>query len=114
MYCCINAVSTLVCSGTIEKDGLFVDETGVEELLSSVLEQLAAAEHERWAHWQSYMHATATRNPDGSLELSAESVAKWERQIATTYSELSDNEKESDREQVRRYLPILRSALKKL
>ena len=35
-------------------------------------------------------------------------MPRWERQIATTYAELSEKEKESDREQVRPYLPLIR------
>lgn len=37
----------------------------------------------------------------------AELVEKWERQIATRYAELSETEKESDREQVRKYLSFI-------
>ena len=40
-------------------------------------------------------------------------MAQWEKQIATHYSELSDREKESDREQVRKYLPVIAAALSK-
>jgi hypothetical protein len=53
----------------------------------ALIEELAAIEHERWSHWQRYVHAKAVRRPDGSLVLSAELV---------------------DREQVRRYLPVLK------
>lgn len=38
-------------------------------------------------------------------------VTKWERQIATPYFELSEKEKESDREQVRKYLLTIVDAL---
>jgi hypothetical protein len=34
-------------------------------------------------------------------------VARWERQINTQYPDLAADEKESDREQVRKYLPLL-------
>ena len=34
-------------------------------------------------------------------------VAQWERQIATDYADLSEKEKESDRDQVRRYWPLI-------
>ena len=40
-----------------------------------------------------------------------ELVERWEAQIATPYNELTDAEKESDREQVRRYLPLVAKAL---
>ncbi|WP_344653520.1 hypothetical protein [Cryptosporangium japonicum] len=76
-----------------------------------LIETLAAVEHERWAHWQRYLHSRGERAADGSLVLPAELVERWERQIATPFAELSDEEKESDREQVFRYLPIIEAAL---
>ena len=82
------------------------------EILNGVLEELAAIEHERWAHWQRYVHSKAVRQSDGSLVIPRELVAQWERQIATPYDELSEKEKESDREQVRKYLPTIAEACK--
>jgi hypothetical protein len=83
----------------------------IEELLAGLVERLAAVEHERWSHWQRYMHTMAVRQPDGSLLVPAELVSRWERQMNTNYTELNEKEKESDREQVRKYLPIVASAL---
>lgn len=80
--------------------------------LEGVTEQLAALEHERWSYWQRYLHGKGARQADGSLLLPAELVERWERQIATPYEQLSDIEKESDREQVRRYLPLILKAIK--
>lgn len=75
--------------------------------LEALTEALAAIEHERWAHWQAYVHSQGVRKPDGRLVLPAELVARWERQIATPYTSLSENEKKSDRDQVARYLPLI-------
>lgn len=86
--------------------------TEVERRLNALVEDLASIEHERWAHWQRYMHGKAERRPDGALVLPAELVERWEAQIATPYSDLSEAEKESDREQVRRYLPLIGKALR--
>ena len=83
----------------------------LERRLSQVIEELADIEHERWAHWQRYMHSRGTRQADGSLLLPARLVAQWETQIATAYETLSEKEKESDREQVRKYLPTIVTAL---
>jgi hypothetical protein len=74
---------------------------------NDLLEQLAAIEHERWSHWQRYMHEKAHRNDDGSLTLPADLVSRWERLMCTPYSQLTEEERESDREQVRRYISIL-------
>jgi len=83
----------------------------IEHLLSGLVEQLAAVEHERWSHWQRYVHGKCVRQPDGSLLLPAGLVARWEKQIDTKYAELDEQERESDREQVRKYLPLIASAL---
>jgi hypothetical protein len=76
-----------------------------------LLEELASIEHERWAHWQRYLHNKAERRPDGSLVFPAELVERWEAQIATPFDQLTAAEQESDREQVRRYLPVIAKAL---
>lgn len=83
----------------------------LENLLASLIEELAAIEHERWAHWQSYVHEHGSRREDGSVVIPAELVHQWERQMSTPYDELREDEKASDREQVARYLPLIRSRL---
>lgn len=71
------------------------------------VERLAAIEHERWAHWQRYVHEQCERQEDGSLVIPAELAERWETQIETPYAELSEQEKDSDREQVHRYLSTI-------
>lgn len=83
----------------------------IEDALQGILEALAHIEHERWSHWQKYMHAKGSRQTDGSLLIPADLVAQWDRQIATPYTKLSESEKESDRDQVRKYLPAVIEAL---
>ncbi|MCP1561894.1 UNVERIFIED_ORG: hypothetical protein M2438_005401 [Methylobacterium sp. SuP10 SLI 274] len=90
-----------------------MSEIDFDKTLESLVEELAAIEHDRWSHWQKYVHSKAARQPDGSLVIPAELVTRWDKQISTTYAELSDKEKESDREQVRNYIPIIIEALKK-
>ncbi|MFE4693971.1 hypothetical protein ACFRH6_28490 [Streptomyces sp. NPDC056749] len=79
--------------------------------MEEVMEELAGIEHERWAHWQRYLHSRCSRQSDGSLTIPAELVLRWESQMDTPYDELSETEKESDREQVRRYLPVITGRL---
>lgn len=83
----------------------------VQERLGAVLERLASIEHERWAHWQRFVHSKAEQRPDGSMVIPADLVARWSRQIETPYEALTPEERESDREQVRRYLPEIVKAL---
>lgn len=77
---------------------------------AALVNRLAAIEHERWSHWQRYMHSKASRQEDGTLVIPADLVARWEKQIVTSYSDLTAKEQESDREQVERYLPLIEEA----
>ena len=74
----------------------------LQKSLDELLETLASVEHERWSHWQRYMHGKCIpQGDDGALLIPAEFAKRWEKQMVTPYSELTDEEKESDREQVR-------------
>jgi hypothetical protein len=84
-----------------------VDREQLSTTLTSAIDTLADIEHERWAHWQKYMHEKGERQPDGSLLIPADLVAQWDRQIATPFAELSQDEKDSDRDQVQKYLPTV-------
>ena len=84
-----------------------MNKQGIEAKLQSAIDELAAVEHERWAHWQRYIHDKGERQPDGSLVLPRDLVERWEAQITTPFADLSEAEKGSDREQVRRYLPLV-------
>lgn len=86
----------------------------IEDALNDLVEALAEKEHERWSHWQRYMHEKSVRQPDGSLLIPADHVDRWEKQISTNYDRLSEEEKESDRDQVRKYLPLISDALSRL
>jgi hypothetical protein len=90
-----------------------MEESEAKALLNGIVEELASIEHERWAHWQQYLHEKGVRQPDGSLILPAELVRRWDTQIATPYADLIETEKQSDREQVQRYLPLILSELSK-
>ncbi|MFD6152310.1 hypothetical protein [Streptomyces sp. NPDC060243] len=85
------------------------DAAGIREALENhrAIDRLAAIEHDRWAHWQQYLHDQCERRDDGSLVIPAELVSRWEEQIRTPYEELAPEVQESDREQVQRYLPTV-------
>lgn len=67
-------------------------------------EKLASIEHERWADW----HVWAFQN------WTPENIARWNTQAKTPYSDLTDYEKEKDRNQVDRYWPLILSEFKAL
>jgi len=70
-------------------------------------ESLAEQEHKRWAGWQNHLHSKCTKNTDGSLTIPAEYVVNLEKQINTTYDNLSESERGSDREEADKTLAIL-------
>lgn len=73
------------------------------------MEQLAAIEHQRWADWQEWCNSVLRENcPSSEL---GKVLERWDKQIATPYSKLTEKEKQSDREQVIRYLPIIDSLI---
>jgi hypothetical protein len=72
-----------------------------------LFEKLADIEHQRWAHWQKYLHSRCT-NLNGSLIMSPKYVRHLERQIDTPYSELSEREKDMDRQEVMRYWGLIK------
>jgi hypothetical protein len=71
----------------------------------TLLELLAATAHFIWSDWMKYMLLdAATQNPDGSVTIAADKVARWSRQMKTPYKALPDSEKVSDREEARRLI----------
>lgn len=75
---------------------------------SAIIQTLAAIEHERWGHWQSYLHSKCIKRFDGSLTIPAHLVKRWERQINTPYADLSPTEQQSDIDQVMKYFDIVK------
>ena len=92
-------------------DSSVYQTTGILPLLHAAIETLTATEHDRRTNWQQHLHARCIWQADGSLVIPAELVNRWERQVNTPYDQLSDAEKESDREQVRRYLAVIQTII---
>ena len=77
-----------------------------------LIEKLAALEHEQWAHWTKYMLDNVDTSPvpdaiGGGVHIYKGAVERWRRQIDTPYDQLSEKEKESDREWARKVLGVL-------
>ena len=75
----------------------------------TLLEALAAIEHERWSSWERYRErCVAAVRRAGDSETHEE---RWRRQRETAYADLSEREQESDRAEARKGLEVIRSAL---
>jgi len=91
----------------------------IEQAESELIEKLANIEHIRWSKWQSWVHNrlqyTELIGDDGNKYayylMTTDDYERWERQINTDYQDLTESEKESDRREVRSYLPLLTSKI---
>jgi len=76
--------------------------------IMKLIEILADIEHIQWSRWQKYLHSKCIKDQDGNLVIPEELVTRWERQMNTLYSRLTEDEKESDREEAKRVLDELK------
>lgn len=81
---------------------------------ADVREALAEYAHEAWAGWMKYMfekmHAVNHDGENTSLVMPSWAVERWQRQMNTSYADLPEEEKASDREEADRMLAILHRA----
>lgn len=81
----------------------------VKSVLESpeLLEILGNIEHERWSGWMEYQNGR-----EDMIHSSGEVFHdRWERQATTSYANLSEAEKESDRIEARKSLAAIHAAL---
>lgn len=64
----------------------------------SLIEELAELEHIQWVQWTDYMMTNYT----------SKNIERWKRQVKTPYRELSEKEKDSDREWAQKVISIIR------
>jgi hypothetical protein len=72
-----------------------------------LIEQLAEKEHGSWSHWMKYLFSQCVGNSDGSMTIPTALVERWQGQVETPYANLSEREKQSDRNRVNLILPII-------
>jgi ADP-ribose pyrophosphatase len=70
--------------------------------MQSVLERLAALEHEQWSAWTQHFLS----------DLTPENIERWKRQLALTYEQLSESEKEANRKPAKKILALFDSSQK--
>ena len=74
-----------------------------------MVEKLSEYAHLTWSGWMHYMFDKSTKNDDGSVTIPPDLVERWTRQAATSYSELPESEKASDRKEAKAIISITES-----
>ena len=72
-------------------------------------EYLADKEHDSWSKWMKYLFSKGTMNNNGSWTMPKWAVNRWTKQMNTPYSELSNTEKQSDRNEIQHILEVFKS-----
>jgi len=68
------------------------------------LEKLAEIQHEIWSHWMNWMFENGGfHREDGRWIMKSAKVKRWKKQANTQYAELSESEKQSDRDVVKKH-----------
>jgi len=78
-------------------------------MTNDIREDLAAYAHEVWSRWVKHLLNSCGRIPHGDavlIVIPEPSVESWKRQLATLYVDLSDEEKESARDEADKILVI--------
>lgn len=73
-------------------------------LTAEEIEKFAANEHDRWSRWHKYARANWI----------PERIARWDCLANTPYSDLSEDLKQKDRDEVRPYLDALEAAYREI
>ena len=84
------------------------DEKDIKAVAIKNLEEyLADKEHDSWSRWMKYLFSKSTMNNNGSCTMPKWAVNRWTREMNTPYSELSEKEKQSDRDEIQHFLELL-------
>lgn len=75
--------------------------------MSELYEELAAIQHDIWAHWQKYVHDHKIAWYGTKRVLFSEDIERWDKQISTPYADLTEKEKDGDREQVDKFWHLI-------
>lgn len=75
--------------------------------MKELLEKLAAIEHERWSDWQRYVHSICFVDENGNYSIPKKAFIAWKCLIDTPYKDLSEKQKQLDRDEVKRYWHLI-------
>lgn len=81
----------------------------IQQNQERIREDLAEYAHDAWSGWMNYLFDMSEVNDDGSETLPKELVERWKYQLATPYTELPDEMKESDRKEADEMIKLVRA-----
>lgn len=70
-------------------------------------EEIANLCHKQWSSWMEYLFSKGVSNNNGSWTIPSEFVERWTRQMNTSYTSLSEPEKDSDRKEADKFIHFL-------
>ena len=77
-----------------------------EEEEKEIRELIAEVSHEIWSHWMRYLFSRC-EDDDLGIIIDRWDAKRWEKQINTAYEDLTEREKDSDREQADKILKVI-------
>lgn len=81
-------------------------------MIADMREKMAALCHDQWAGWMEFLFLKS-KQVDGCVIIPAWAVDRWRRQVATRYSDLSEDEKNSDRNEADRFLSLFNAEVER-
>lgn len=87
--------------------------------MTDLFEELSAIQHDIWASWQRYVHdnktvATSQYEATQGRIINQDDFERWQKQIDTPYAELTEKEKDGDREQVNKFWHLIESMVERV
>ncbi|KKM63074.1 hypothetical protein LCGC14_1423090 [marine sediment metagenome] len=75
--------------------------------MKTLREKFAELAHSQWSGWMKYLFSKGEFNKNGTWTMPKWAVERWTRQMNTPYLELSESEKDNDREESDKFLKII-------
>ena len=69
-------------------------------------EKVAELAHDQWSGWMEYLFEKCSDNEDGSVNIPLKLVKRWKKQMENNYENLSEEEKDSDRKEAKKFISL--------
>jgi hypothetical protein len=76
----------------------------MEPVNKETLNVFADVQHEIWASWMKFLFTQGWDQADGTFKIKSEKVRRWKRQMETSFADLTEEERETDRHVVEEHM----------